>query len=211
MGNGVFDGDITSRARIPFLYGHGAMSTTAYAEAQAACNANFSKVNADDAACDKVQNDAEAMAANLNPYDFYRTSRVDRCSMYTTNPSQCPAACVPPRHNALHVRTVPRALRSVSASPFNRCFGTDVAPEHNSTFLSSGDCYLGPEQAARAALQPVNVFEIDRSPATALRKLIESAPRPAHPAVAAAFRRSQGPRQQLGETAPCIDSHGEDV
>eukprot|EP00041_Stephanoeca_diplocostata_P025421 m.664914 g.664914 ORF g.664914 m.664914 type:complete len:308 (-) comp22747_c0_seq15:2889-3812(-) len=145
VGNGVFDGSITSRARIPFLYGHGAVSTELFTKAQQACGANFSGTSKE---CDDVANTIETLVQGLNPYDFYR------------------------------------------------------------------DCYLGPEQATLAQSTRVSMFDIDRSPHTALREMVATLPRPAHPAVVAAMRRtaptsgSMGYHLGLGETAPCIDSHG---
>eukprot|EP00041_Stephanoeca_diplocostata_P025422 m.664936 g.664936 ORF g.664936 m.664936 type:complete len:318 (-) comp22747_c0_seq16:2769-3722(-) len=140
VGNGVFDGSITSRARIPFLYGHGAVSTELFTKAQQACGANFSGTSKE---CDDVANTIETLVQGLNPYDFYR------------------------------------------------------------------DCYLGPEQATLAQSTRVSMFDIDRSPHTALREMVATLPRPAHPAVVAAMRRtaptsgSMGYHLGLGETAPC--------
>ena len=42
VGNGVFEGNITSNSHVPFTYGHGLISTKLYGALGAACGADFS-------------------------------------------------------------------------------------------------------------------------------------------------------------------------
>mmetsp|Transcript_56537 Transcript_56537/g.100284 ORF Transcript_56537/g.100284 Transcript_56537/m.100284 type:complete len:396 (-) Transcript_56537:34-1221(-) len=67
VGNGVFDWNLMQKSSIPFLYGHGAISTRMKNAIDEACS---KEGNPD---CASLQADAEQRAEGLNGYDFYRS------------------------------------------------------------------------------------------------------------------------------------------
>lgn len=69
VGNGVFDWNLMAKASVPFLYGHGAISTRQKAQIDATCQGEFVEPSE---ACQKLMDTAAANAKGLNGYDFYR-------------------------------------------------------------------------------------------------------------------------------------------
>lgn len=67
VGNGVFDWNLMQQSSVPFLYGHGAMSTKQKDAIDAACSKG-----GDGDKCQSLQDEAQQRAAGLNFYDFYR-------------------------------------------------------------------------------------------------------------------------------------------
>jgi cathepsin A (carboxypeptidase C) len=69
VGNGVFDWSLMTQSSVPFLYGHGAISSRLMAKIDSACHGDY--INTD-AACEKLVNEASQSSSKLNMYDFYR-------------------------------------------------------------------------------------------------------------------------------------------
>jgi len=69
VGNGVFEGNITSNSHVPFTYGHGLISTKLYGALGAACGADFSGSSA---ACQRLKAEMYNLTSGLNMYDVYR-------------------------------------------------------------------------------------------------------------------------------------------
>lgn len=71
VGNGVFDWSLMQQATIPFLYGHGAISSRLMAKIEAACHGDY--INYEGKyECEELLQVAENAASGLNYYDFYR-------------------------------------------------------------------------------------------------------------------------------------------
>ncbi|CAE8602989.1 unnamed protein product [Polarella glacialis] len=69
VGNGLFDWKLMAESSVPFLYGHGAISTRKKEEIDKACQGNYA--NPSDA-CQQLVDSASENARGLNGYDFYR-------------------------------------------------------------------------------------------------------------------------------------------
>eukprot|EP00928_Gymnodinium_smaydae_P080761 TRINITY_DN6439_c0_g1_i4.p1 TRINITY_DN6439_c0_g1~~TRINITY_DN6439_c0_g1_i4.p1 ORF type:complete len:485 (-),score=57.86 TRINITY_DN6439_c0_g1_i4:125-1579(-) len=69
VGNGVFDWNLMAQSSIPFLYGHGAISSQQMAEADLACHGKYADPSD---ACQDVLDRLMKNAAGLNAYDYYR-------------------------------------------------------------------------------------------------------------------------------------------
>jgi cathepsin A (carboxypeptidase C) len=69
VGNGVFDWALMQQSSVPFLYGHGAISSRLMSLIDAACHGDYINTSKD---CEKLIQAAETSAAHLNMYDYYR-------------------------------------------------------------------------------------------------------------------------------------------
>mmetsp|Transcript_87147 Transcript_87147/g.154272 ORF Transcript_87147/g.154272 Transcript_87147/m.154272 type:complete len:471 (+) Transcript_87147:46-1458(+) len=69
VGNGVFDWNLMAESSVPFLYGHGAISTRQKKQIDEACKGNFAHPSED---CEHLMDAAMENAKGLNGYDFYR-------------------------------------------------------------------------------------------------------------------------------------------
>lgn len=69
VGNGVFDGEDAAGTTVPFLYGHGMMSTAMHTQIVSTCNGQYVNPSSD---CKKLLDAAEELVVDTNGYDIYR-------------------------------------------------------------------------------------------------------------------------------------------
>jgi cathepsin A (carboxypeptidase C) len=69
VGNGVFDWKLMQQSHIPFLYGHGAISSRTMSELNEACKGDYINVSAK---CKDLLSAVEEKTTGLNFYDYYR-------------------------------------------------------------------------------------------------------------------------------------------
>mmetsp|Transcript_22449 Transcript_22449/g.41312 ORF Transcript_22449/g.41312 Transcript_22449/m.41312 type:complete len:484 (-) Transcript_22449:86-1537(-) len=70
VGNGIFSWKLMQQSTIPFLYGHGALSSWNMKKIDAACHGDYVKAPSDE--CTDLVNKASEAARGLNFYDYYR-------------------------------------------------------------------------------------------------------------------------------------------
>eukprot|EP00971_Amphidinium_carterae_P275296 5462209-Amphidinium_carterae.1 len=70
VGNGIFSWKLMQQSTIPFLYGHGALSSWNMKQIDAACHGDYVKAPTEE--CTELVNKAQEAARGLNFYDYYR-------------------------------------------------------------------------------------------------------------------------------------------
>mmetsp|Transcript_62711 Transcript_62711/g.149608 ORF Transcript_62711/g.149608 Transcript_62711/m.149608 type:complete len:481 (-) Transcript_62711:246-1688(-) len=70
VGNGIFSWKLMQASTVPFLYGHGAISSRAMKKIDTACHGDYVKNVTEE--CEQLVNKAQQASQGLNFYDFYR-------------------------------------------------------------------------------------------------------------------------------------------